>query len=379
MRWIYLDYNATTPIAPSVQEAMLPYLAERYGNPSSRHVLGRMCQEAIEDARSQVANLIGADRDEIVFTSGGTEANNLALKGVMLEHAPSGGGHIVISALEHAAVVEPAKFLERIGYDLTVVGCSRQGVVDPAAIAAAIRSDTLLVSVMHASDEIGTVQPIRDIAAACHERDVLLHTDAVQTVGKARVQVDELEVDLLSLSGHKLYAPKGVGALFVRRGIALEPVLHGAGNESGLRAGAENVAAIVGLGRACHVAGKNLEDAAQRLEQLRDRLLSRLQREIGDDLVLHGEYATRLPNTLSISFPGAVADELLARVPEVCASTAAGSHQAINALSPALAAMDASAEEARGTMRLSVGWYTSEDEIDRAADLLVAAWEDLRQ
>lgn len=379
MRWIYLDYNATTPIAPSVQEAMLPYLAERYGNPLSRHVLGRMCQEAIEDARSQVANLIGADRDEIVFTSGGTEANNLALKGVMLKHAPSGGGHIVISALEHAAVVEPAKFLERIGYDLTVVGCNRQGVVDPAAIAAAIRSDTLLVSVMHASDEIGTVQPIRDIAAACHERDVLLHTDAVQTVGKARVHVDELEVDLLSLSGHKLYAPKGVGALFVRRGIALEPVLHGAGNESGLRAGAENVAAIVGLGRACHVASKNLEDAAQRLEQLRDRLLTRLQREIGDDLVLHGEYATRLPNALSISFPGAVADELLARVPEICASTAAGSHQAINALSPALAAIDASTAEARGTMRLSVGWYTSEDEIDRAADLLVAAWEDLRQ
>lgn len=378
MRWIYLDYNATTPTAPSVQEAMLPYLAERYGNPSSTHVLGRMCQEAMEDARGKVAGLIGADRDEIIFTSGGTEANNLALKGVMLKHAPSGGGHLVISALEHVAVSEPARFLERIGYDLTIVPCNRQGLIDPASVAAALRDDTLLVSIIHANNEIGTIQPLREIAAACHERNVLLHSDAAQTVGKLRVRVDELEVDLLSIAGHKLYAPKGVGALFVRRGIALEPVLHGAGHESGMRAGTENVAAIAGFGRACLLAGKSLEESSLRLETLRDRLLERLQAEFAEPLHIHGEHAPRLPNTLSITFPGVAGEDLLARTPELCASTGSACHQHSTAMSSTLAAIGTSPEQARGTVRLSVGWYTTEEEIDRAVSLLVAAWEDLR-
>lgn len=378
MRWIYLDYNATTPIAPSVQEAMLPYLAERYGNPASNHVLGRMCQEAMEDARGQLALLIGADRDEILFTSGGTEANNLALKGLLLKYSPGGGGHLVISAIEHAAVAEPARFLERLGYDVSVVPCNRQGLVDPAMIAAALRDDTLLVSVMHANNEIGTIQPLRDIAALCHERDILVHTDAAQTVGKLRVNVDELEVDMLSITGHKLYAPKGVGALFVRRGIALEPVIHGAGHEGGMRAGTENVAAIVGLGRAAVLAGKSLEESAVRLEGLRDRLLDRLRHEIGPDLMVHGEFAPRLPNTLSVAFPKIAGEELLARTTEICASTGAACHLHSSGMSPTLAAIGLDIEDARGTIRFSVGWYTTDEEVDRAADMLIAAWEDLR-
>jgi cysteine desulfurase len=336
-----------------------------------------MCQEAMEDARGQLALLIGADRDEIIFTSGGTEANNLALKGLMLKHAPSGGGHLVISAIEHVAVVEPARFLERIGYDVTVIPCNRQGIVDPSLVAAAIRDDTLLVSVMHANNEIGTIQPLREIATLCHERDILVHTDAAQSLGKLRVNVDELEVDLLSIAGHKLYAPKGVGALFVRRGIALEPVLHGAGHEGGLRAGTENVAAIVGLGRAAVLAGKSLDESTARLEVLRDRLLERLRTEIGPELMIHGEFAPRLSNTLSVSFPKIAGEELLARLPEICASTGAACHPHASGMSPTLAAIGLATQDARGTVRFSVGWYTTEEEIDRAADMLIAAWEDL--
>lgn len=377
MRWIYLDYNATTPIAPSVQEAMLPYLAERYGNPAGNHVLGRMCQEAMEDARGQLALFLGADRDEIVFTSGGTEANNLAIKGVLLKHAPGGTGHLVISALEHASVVEPARFLERLGYDVTVVGCNRQGLIDPAAVAAALRHDTKLVSILHASHEIGTIQPIREIACLCHEHDVLVHTDASQSVGRIRVNVDELEVDLLTVSGHKLYAPKGVGALFVRRGVALEPVLHGAGNEGGLRAGTENVPFIVALGRAAVLAGKSLSESAERLSLLRDRLYHALDSELHGEMLVHGQHAPRLPNTLSISFPRVAGADLLARVPELCASTGSACQHQEAAVSPTLSAMGLEAADARGTIRFSVGWYTTEEEIDRAASLLLAAWEDL--
>jgi cysteine desulfurase len=321
---------------------------------------------------------LGADRDEIVFTSGGTEANNLAIKGVLLKFAPGGGGHIVISALEHEAVVAPAKFLERWGYDVSIVGCNRQGIVDPAGIEAALRHDTLLVSVMHANNEIGTIQPIAKIAKLCHERNVLVHTDASQSVGKIKTNVDELEVDLLSLTGHKFYAPKGVGALFVRRGVALEPVLHGAGHEGGLRAGTENVPFIVALGRAAVLAGKSLAESGERLAMLRDRLLERLREELGPDLMVHGEFAPRLPNTLSVSFPRVAAAELLARTPELCASTGAACHHHTMGMSPTLAALGLEMDDARGTIRLSVGWYTTEDEIDRAADLLLSAWEDLR-
>jgi cysteine desulfurase len=374
MRQLYLDYNATTPIAAQVQEAMQPFLAEEFGNPSSSHALGRAAHEAVEDARSQVAALLGADADEIVFTSGGSESNNLALKGVLARHSPA-GGHLVISEIEHPSVAAPARYLKRLGYDVTVVGVTGQGVVQPNSVRAALTGDTVLVSIMHANNEVGTLQPLKQIADICHERKILLHTDAAQSVGKVRTLVDELEVDLLTIAGHKLYAPKGIGALFVRRGVALEPLIHGAGHEGGLRAGTENVPYIVGLGAACKLAGKNLDEYGKRVGGLRDRLWRELSREIGEGLVLHGQLAPRLPNTLSVSFPGVAGYELLARIPELCASTGSACHSDTHAMSPTLAAMGVQAEVARGTVRLSLGWYTTEEDVDRAASLLIGAWE----
>lgn len=396
MRSIYLDYNATTPIAPAVQEAMLPFLAEHYGNPSSSHALGRACHEAVEDARARVAQLLGANRDEIVFTSGGTESNNLALKGAAFaralasgrsrgrsdREAPASGGclrgHLVISGCEHPAVVEPARFLERLGMELTVAGVDRCGLVSPAKIEAALRPDTLLVSVMHANNEIGVVQPIRQIAEICRRRGVLMHTDAAQTAGKVSTRVDDLGVDLLSLAGHKIYAPKGVGVLYVRRGVMLEPLLHGAGHESGQRAGTENVPYIVGLGRAASLAEASLTETADRLTHLRDRLLGKLRDAIGPDLSVNGEQAPRLPNTLSANFPGVVAGEMLRKIPELCASTGAACHSGSTHLSATLAAIGLEPAVARGTVRLSLGWYVDEEQLDRAAQLLIAAFENLR-
>lgn len=378
MRMIYLDYNATTPVAPSVQEAMLPFLAEHFGNPSSNHARGRAAHEAVEDARGKVATLLGADRDEIVFTSGGTEANNLAIKGIAMHEAAPRHGHIIISAIEHPAVEQPARFLQRLGCRLTVLPCDSQGAVDPADVERAIRDDTCLVSLMHANNETGVVQSIREIADICHARDVLLHTDAAQSAGKIRTFVDELEVDLLSIAGHKMYAPKGVGALYVRRGTLLEPLLHGAGHERGLRAGTENVAGIVALGQASLLAFRGLDENADRLANLRNRLQARLVKTIGERLTINSRMAPRLPNTLSVNFPRVTGAELLAHCPELCASTGSACHSGSTSMSATLAAMRLAPEDARGTVRLSVGWYTSEDDIDRAAELLIGAWEDLQ-
>jgi cysteine desulfurase len=379
MRHLYLDYNNTTPIAPSVQEAMLPFLAEHYGDPSHSHPAGRACREAIEDARGQLAHLLGADAEEIVFTSGGTEANHLAILGTLLRHQPGAGGHLVLSAIEHASVSEPARFLERLGYDVSVVGVSGQGIVQPAAVQAALRSDTALVSIVHANHETGVIQPLRQIAEVCHARNVLLHTDASQSVGKIRTFVDELDVDLLTVSGHKLYAPKGVGALFVRRGVPLEPILRGDGQESGLRAGMENTPAIVALGRAAVLAARALEEMPDRLEKLRDELLSQLRSHLGDELLVHSELAPRLPNTLSLAFPRVHADELLARIPELCAYTSGGSHTDARASSPTLAAMGVDPQLSRQTLRLRLGWYTAIDDIPRAVNLLLGAYDSLRE
>lgn len=378
MRQLYLDYCATTPIAPSVREAMLPFLGEHYGNPSSSHALGRAAMEAIEDARGQIASLLGADPEEIVFTSGGTESNNLALIGLALRGGRSAGGHVVISAIEHPSVVEPARFLERLGFDVSIIPVTGQGVIQAAALGRALRDDTLLVSVMHANNEVGAIQPLKQIAETCHEAGVVLHTDAAQTVGKIRTHVDELEVDLLTIAGHKVYAPKGVGALFVRQGVGLEPLVHGAGQESGLRAGTENVAGIVGLGAAASLAGKSLDASQERLTTLREQLLTTLRAGIGQGLIVHGELATRLPGLLSIAFPGASGSELLAHTPELCASTGAACHSGTVTMSPTLAAMSVAPEVARGTVRLSLGRYSSEDEVERAASLLIGAWEAVR-
>jgi len=377
MRQLYFDFNTTTPMAPSVQEAMLPYLAQHFGDPIGSHPLSRAAAEAVADARNQVASLLGADNDEIIFTSGGTESNNLALKGLMLNAGTIGNGHLIISAIEHASVSKSAAFLERLGFDVTVVGVTGQGVVQPSSIKAAIRPDTLLVSVIHANHEIGTIQPLKQIAEICHQRQVLLHTDASQTVGKIRTFVDELDVDLLSLSGHKFYAPKGIGALYIRRGALLEPLFHGDGQESGLRSGIENVPSIVALGKACSLAQKCLDESQERLLMLRDRLWNQLQRGIGDNLTLHGTLATRLPNTLCLAFPKVEAQSLLELIPELCVSTGAAPYTNTTTISPTLAAMGIGGDQARSTIRLSIGWYTSEEEIDRVSNLLIDAWERL--
>ncbi len=376
MRSIYLDYNATTPLAPAAQESMLPFLAEQFGSPTRGYALGLAAQGAVQDARGKVARMLGAAADEIVFTSGGTESNNLALKGAAILRG-LGHGHVVISALEHASVHQPAVFLERLGYDLTVVGCDSSGVVSPADVLNALRPDTLLVSIVHANHEIGTVQPLREIAEICRRREILLHSDASQSVGKLPVNVAELGVDLLSIAGHKMYAPKGIGALYVRREVALEPVLHGEGQERGLRAGMENVPAIAALGAAAHVVELDIVAASGRLGMLRERLWERLAGGIGARLGRNGPEARTLPNTLSVNFPGVNGAELLARCPEVLATTGAAAGNADSPRSPALQAIGLPAAVAAGTIRLSLGWYSSEDEIDRAADSLVYGWENL--
>ena len=378
MSHLYLDYNATTPLAPSVQEAMQPFLMDHYGNPSSDHALGQHCQVAVERAREQIATLLGAQPAEIVFTSGGTESNNLALKGVMCSDSPTGSGHLIISSLEHPAIVAPANYLDRCGCELSVVDCNDAGVVTPEAVDQLIRPETRLVSVMHANNEIGTIQPIAEIAQVCRERGVLLHTDAAQSIGKIPTRVDELAVDLLTIAGHKLYAPKGVGVLYVRDGVQLEPFMHGASHEAGRRAGTENVAYLVGLGQAAVLASNDLIALQSRLGNLRDLLWEQLAAGIGGGLTANGAAAHRLPNTLSVNFPEVIGSELLAMVPQLCASTGAACHSGETTVSSTLAAIGLPAEIARGTVRLSLGRGTSEQVVTQAAQWLVAAWQQLQ-
>jgi cysteine desulfurase len=379
MRQIYLDYNATTPIAPSVREAMQPFFVEHFGNPSSTHALGRACKESIEDARSQLASLLGADPDEIIFTSGGTESNNLAILGTLFHNAPIIDGHLIISSLEHPAVTAPADYAARWGIDVTVVPCQTDGVVSVSAVEEAIRPDTRLVSIMHSNNELGTLQPIKEIGRLCRSRGIVFHTDAAQSVGKVPVSVDAMEVDLLSIAGHKLYAPKGVGALFVRRDIAIDPVMHGAGHEMGLRPGTENVPYIVGLGRAAKLAQAGLDEAGERMAVLRERLWDQLRDGSKNVVGRNCPQAEVLPNTLSVCFPDVSASEMLKRHTNLCASTASACHSGDMDVSPTLAAIGLSAYDARGVIRLSVGRYTTELEIDRASELLLEAWEALRR
>ena len=372
MHSIYMDYNATTPVDMAVVDEMLPFLIEHYGNPSSMHWMGRAADEAIESARQRLAQMLGADSDEIVFTSGGTESNNLALFGAMLSHAPP--AHLVISAVEHPAVRQPAEQLRKMGYEVTVAPCDAQGVVSEEVITNAIRADTVLVSVMHANNEVGCVQPIAEIAEACQARDVLFHTDAAQSIGKIRTNVTELDVDMLSLAGHKMYAPKGIGALFVRRGTPLKPFMRGADHEAGLRPGTENTPYIVGLGFAAMLSAKELDDSADQLAGQRDRLQESLLRDV-PDLVVHGRQAPRLPNTLCVSFPTVVGQKLLEEVPELCASTGSACHA--GAAAGTLSAMGVDRDTAQGAVRLSLGRRTTDEEVDAAASLLKGAWERL--
>jgi cysteine desulfurase len=376
---VYLDYNATTPIDPAVVEAMLPHLRHHFGNPSSTHIYGKTAHEAVELARTQCAELLGARSDEILFTSGGTEASNLAIKGSVFAKLRGIFGrwakdaHVIISAVEHPATTQPCEFLKRLGCRVTVVPVDRYGLVDPDAVRKAIDRRTTLVSIMHSNNEVGTLQPIREIASITHERGVLMHTDAAQSLGKVGVDINDLGVDLLTVAGHKLYAPKGVGLLYVRQGVILEPLIHGAGHEGGRRAGTENVPYLVALGKACELARESLPHATQRLQGLRDRLWKNLREKLGERAILNGHPEQRLPNTLNMNFVGQVGAELLQRTPEVAASTGSACHEGKISQSPVLFAMGVPPELGRGAVRLTVGRFTTEDEVDRAAEALATA------
>jgi cysteine desulfurase len=364
---IYLDFNATTPLAPEVAAAMEPFLTSAYGNPSCLHWAGLPAHDAVETARCQVASLLRCGATEVVFTSGGTEANNFAIKGLFFRRWESRDRpHFVISQIEHPAVLEPCRFVERLGADVTRVAVDRFGRVDPDDVRRAIRPQTVLVSVMHANNEVGTVQPIEEIADVCHQQGVLVHTDAAQAVGKIPVDVESLGVDLLTVAGHKLYGPKGVGVLFVRKGIELEPVLHGAGHEAGRRAGTENVLEIAGLGAACELAVRSCDET--RIGALRDHFWDLLQQRFGDRVVLNGHPQYRLPNTLNVSFVGRIGCDVLGLLPHVAASTGSACHAGSTSISPVLKAMGTPEEIALGAVRFSLGRTTTSAEIEAVVE-----------
>ena len=365
MNRIYLDYNASTPLDPSVAEAMRAVIEDCYGNPSSAHWAGLPAKERLERSRSQIAALLGCTSAEIVFTSGGSEANNLALKGIYFARRGK-PTHIITSAIEHPSILEPCRFLERLGARITRLPVNATGRIDPDDLRSAITTDTILVSLMHANNEVGTIQPIEECACIAKERGVLFHTDAAQSVGKIPTRVDELGVDLLSIAGHKLYAPKGVGALYVRAGVKLESLIHGAGHESGRRAGTESVLLTTGLGVACVLA----RDLAwtTRVRELRDRFWTSLRDRFADRIVLNGHPEQRLPNTLNLSFVGCSGTEILEALDGIAASTGSACHTGRVELSPVLKAMGVPESVGAGAVRFSLGRGTTREEIDAAID-----------
>ena len=368
---IYLDYNASTPIAPEVAEAMQPFLTEHYGNPSNHHWAGAPAKEAIEKARSQVASLLGCLPAEVVFTSGGTEANNHAIKGAFFALRDR-GNHIITTQIEHPATLEPCRFLEGLGAQVTRLPVDSRGLINPEDVEKAITPRTILVSVMHANNEVGTIQPIAEIARITRERDVLLHTDAAQSVGKIPIRVEELGVDLLSIAGHKLYAPKGVGALYIRQDVQLESLMHGAGHENGRRAGTENVLLDVGLGAACALVARELGTRRAQLTELRDYFQQGLEQLFGEQLRLNGHPTERLPNTLKVSFVGQLGSEVLTKLEGVAASTGSACHSGRQELSPVLRAMGVPEAIGLGAVRFSLGRWTTREELHHVLGLFRA-------
>ena len=371
---VYLDYNATTPIDQLVVDAMAPYLGTHFGNPSSAHLYADPSRQALARARDQVAELIGATAAEVVFTGSGSEANNLAIRGAVLSSGRD-RPHVITQVTEHPAVLQTCNALQRLhGVEVSYLPVDGHGLVDPAALAAAITPDTVLVSVMHANNETGVLQPIAELARIAHDHDVLMHTDAAQAVGKVPVDVTALGVDLLTVVGHKMYAPKGVAALYVRTGVALEPIIYGGGQEGGLRAGTENVALAAGLGAAADLASAELAAGGHvRVAALRDRLHHLLVQALPDRVCLNGHAEHRLPNTHNVSIRGVRGDDLLAATPDVAASTGSACHAGTTDPSPVLHAMGLDRDRSLAALRLSLGRWSTEQDIDRAADLLAAA------
>jgi cysteine desulfurase len=372
MKPIYLDYNATTPVDPEVFEAMLPYLKVHFGNPSSSHAYGELTKEALNKAREQVAKLIGSDPCEIVFTSGGSESNNHAIIGTVFANWKR-GKHIIASRIEHSSVLETLHYLEeKFRFKVTYSAVDKYGVVNPSDVEKSISKETIFITLMHANNEVGTIEPIQEIGQIAKEKGVIFHSDAAQSCGKIPVNVDKLNVDLLTVAGHKLYAPKGIGALYIRNGTSIDKFVHGAGQEQKRRAGTENVPYIVGLAQACKIAGGSIHDFGQRIKTLRDRLHRNILDGLGADKVkLNGHPEQRLPNTLNISLQGVNGEELLRQMPEIAASTGSACHAGSTEPSAVLLAMGLAREQALGALRLSLGRWSTEEEVDEASRLIV--------
>jgi cysteine desulfurase len=375
MESIYLDYNATTPIDPLVADTMRPFLQDIFGNPSSIHAEGVRAKEAVETARKQVAAMLNCHTDEIVFTSGGTESNNFAIKGIAFANRNK-GNHIITSCIEHPSVMEVCRYLEKQGFTLTYLPVDEYGQVDPADVEKNITSSTILVTIMHANNETGTIQPVEEIGRIAGKHGVPFHSDAAQSTGKIPVDVGKMKVDLLSLAGHKIYAPKGVGALYIRRGVQLEKLIHGADHEQNLRAGTENVMSIVGFGKACEIVADRLHRPDDNMQELRDLLFQQIKKEI-PEIKLNGHPEHRLPNTLNISFPGVEAALLLERMTPVSASAGAACHSGSEVISPVLSAMKVPDHFAMGSIRFSLGRMTKQSEIDNAIPIIVNAYRTL--
>ncbi len=368
-RPIYLDYNATTPLAPEVIDEMIPFMKEHFGNPSSSHYYGKEPRKAIETARERVAKLLHCSSEEIIFTSGGTESNNHALRGIA-EARKDKGKHIIATSIEHPAIVEPCLYLMSQGFDVTFLPVDSNGVVRLDQLEKEIRPDTILISVMHANNEVGTVQPLAKIREIIGDREIVFHTDAAQSVGKIITDVNKLGVDLLSIAGHKLYAPKGIGALYVKKGLKLPRLIHGAGQERGLRPGTENVIEIVGLGKACELAVENFKENFENMERTRNLLAEKL-REALPEIRINGHPSERLPNTLSVSFPGHEADRIISRLGSVAVSAGAACHSDKVKVSHVLDAMGIPLEYAKGTLRFSTGRFTTTEQIFQAAEDII--------
>ncbi len=376
MKPIYLDYNATTPIDKEVADAMRPFLDTYFGNPSSTHEYGVVTKMAIEDARDNVAALIGCKSSEIVFTSGGTESNNYAIKGIALANKHR-GNHIITSKIEHPAVIEVCKYLEKNGFTVTYLPVDEYGMVSSADVENAITSETILITIMHANNEVGTIQPIEEIGKIAKRNKISFHSDAAQSLGKIPVNVKNMNVSLLSIAGHKLYAPKGIGALYIKEGVRLEKLIHGADHEMDHRAGTENVLEIVGLGKACEIAKRDLSENLARLKLMRDKLYNSIISEV-PEVKLNGHPVLRLPNTLSLSFKNMEANKLLANMPEVAVSAGAACHTGGIDISSVLEAMKVPKDFAMGTLRFSVGKHTTYSEINQASSFIIKTIKESR-
>jgi len=376
---VYLDNNATTPVDRRVYEAMSPYLFEKFGNPSTLYSIGAEARAAVEEARKRVADLVGAKPDEIVFTGCGSESDNMALKGVAFAHMER-GKHIIVSSIEHHAVLNTAAYLEKIGFEVTYLPVDRYGMVDPDDLRRAIRTDTILASIMLANNEIGTIQPIKELCSVSHEKGVLFHTDAVQAAGKLRIDVEELGVDLLSLSAHKIYGPKGVGALYIRKGTKIHPLIHGGHQERGRRAGTENVAGIVGFGKAAEIALQEMEEEAVRIAELRDRLERGILERI-EDVLVNGHPEKRLPNTTNISFRYIEGEAIILKLASRGIYASTGSACSSDTLEPShvLMAIGLSPEVGHGSVRFSLGKFNTADDVDRTLEVLPEVVSNLRE